>query len=86
MPIYLTNPEAALAILGALDARARNDNEGAAMVLYPWHESGQTDQLLGACFALLAAYQEAFSAEVGIDPATDRDLMRGRIIDGTADL
>lgn len=82
MTAYIANPDAALAILGALDALARHDDEGVAMVLYPWRDD--VDQLLGVAFNLLHTYVEAFATEAGIDPADVRDHMRRQVLDGMA--
>lgn len=82
MPAYIANPEAALAVIGALDALARHDNEGVATVLYPWRDN--TDQLLGVTFNLLDAYLVAYATEAGIDPADVRDHMRRQVLDAMA--
>lgn len=81
---YIANSEAALAIMGALDAHARHDDEGVAMVLYPWHKSGATDQLLGAAFNLLAHYLREYAIEADIDPANERDRIRRLLLDAMA--
>jgi hypothetical protein len=84
MTTYIANGEAALAIVGALDAHARRDDEGAALLLYPWHKSGQTDQLLGAAFSLLDHYVNEYATLADIDPAAERDHLRRQLLDALA--